>query len=102
MFLHGYQVLNFPEGHHSLDPILWASILEDSKLSGVLGIQGWIVWIHEKLLLNQLRIFRMGPSIFSIFFIMETNGMGGGKFLRTEGGKEVEALKSLVIAIFLM
>jgi hypothetical protein len=28
------------------------SILEDSKLSGVLGASSWVVWIHEKLQLN--------------------------------------------------
>jgi hypothetical protein len=38
-----HQVLNLTEGHHPLDPILWASIIEDSKLSGVLGIQCWVV-----------------------------------------------------------
>jgi hypothetical protein len=26
-----HQVLNITEGHHPNDPILWASILEDSK-----------------------------------------------------------------------
>jgi hypothetical protein len=36
-FLHGHQVLNLMGGHHPLDPQLWASILEDRKLSGVLG-----------------------------------------------------------------
>jgi hypothetical protein len=38
-FLHGHQLLNLTEGHHPLDPLLWASILEDSKLSGVLGVK---------------------------------------------------------------
>jgi hypothetical protein len=36
-FLHGHQLLNLTQDHHPLDPILWASILEDIKLSGVLG-----------------------------------------------------------------
>jgi hypothetical protein len=48
-FLHGHQVLNVTESHHPLDPILWASILEDTKLSGILGASSWVVWIHEKL-----------------------------------------------------
>jgi hypothetical protein len=52
--------LNLSEGHHPLDPLLWASILEDGKVSGVLG--GWNVWIHEKL---------------TIYFTLETKGMGG-------------------------
>jgi hypothetical protein len=48
-FLHGHQVLNFMKDHHPLDPVLWASILEDRKLSGVLGTSSWVVWINEKL-----------------------------------------------------
>jgi hypothetical protein len=60
-FLHGHQVLNLTEGHHPLDPILWASILEDSKLSGVLVTSGWVVWIHEKLQLDPLRLVRFRP-----------------------------------------
>jgi hypothetical protein len=58
-FLHGHQVLNLMEVHHPLDPILWASILEDSKLSGVLGTSSWVVWIHEKLQLDPLRLVRI-------------------------------------------
>jgi hypothetical protein len=60
-FLHGHQVLNLMERHHPLDPVLRASILEDSKLSGVLGIQGWLVWIHEELQLDPLKLVRVRP-----------------------------------------
>jgi hypothetical protein len=35
-YLQEHQVLNLTEGHHPLDPILWASNLEDIKLSGKL------------------------------------------------------------------
>jgi hypothetical protein len=80
MFLHGHEVLNLTEGNHSLDPILWASILEDSKLSGVLG--GWVIWIHEKLQLDPLILVRIRPSTLSIFFILETKGMGGGDLVQ--------------------
>jgi hypothetical protein len=45
-FLHGHQVFNLTEGHHPLGPILWASILEDIKLLGVIGAKYWVVWIH--------------------------------------------------------
>jgi hypothetical protein len=78
-FLHGYQVLNLTEGHHPLDPILWASILEDSKLSELLGASSWVVWIHEKLQLDPLRLVRVSsvPSTLSIFFTLETKEMGG-------------------------
>jgi hypothetical protein len=55
-FLHEYQVLNLIEGHHPLDPFLWASILEDNKLLGVLGNSGWVIWNHEKLQLDPLRL----------------------------------------------
>jgi hypothetical protein len=58
-FLHGHQFLNLPEGHHPLDPMFWASILEDSKLSGVLGASSWIVWIHEKLQIFPFRLVRV-------------------------------------------
>jgi hypothetical protein len=44
------------EGYHPLDPVLWASIFEDRKLSGVLGTSIFVVWIHEKLQLDPLRI----------------------------------------------
>jgi hypothetical protein len=60
-FLHGHQVLNLTEGHHPLDPILWVSILEDSKLSGVLGASSLFVWIHEKIQLDPLRLVRFSP-----------------------------------------
>jgi hypothetical protein len=62
-FLHGHQVLNLTEGNHPLDPVLWdpASILEDSKLLRVLGISSWVVWIHEKLQLDPLRLVSVRP-----------------------------------------
>jgi hypothetical protein len=40
--LQGHQILNLTEDHHPLDPVLWASIIEDSKMSGEFGIQGWV------------------------------------------------------------
>jgi hypothetical protein len=39
----------------------FASILEDSKLSGVLGIQGWVVRIHEEVQLDPLRLVYVRP-----------------------------------------
>jgi hypothetical protein len=47
------------EGHHPLDPLLWASILEDRKLLGVFG--GWVFWIHEELQLDPLRLVLVSP-----------------------------------------
>jgi hypothetical protein len=81
-FLHGHQVLNLTEGHHPLDPLLWdpAFILEDIKLTGVLGASSWFVWIHEKLQLDPLRLVSVRPIhlVMSTFFTLETKGMGGG------------------------
>jgi hypothetical protein len=65
------------KGHHPLDPLLWASILEDIKLSGVLGIQGWVVWIHEKIQLDPLRVVRVRP-INLVYLLHLGNKRNGG------------------------
>jgi hypothetical protein len=83
-----FQVLNLMEGHHPLNPHLWLSILEDSKLSGVLG--GWIVWIHEELQLDPLRVICIRP--IHIVHLLHLGNKGGG-FLRTEGGTVAEDLE---------
>jgi hypothetical protein len=103
-FFHGHHVLNLTEGHHPFDPSLWdpASILEDSKLSGVLGASSWVVWIHEELQLDPLILAHIGSSTLSIFFTLETKGMGGGGFSRTEGGKAAADLENLLMAIVLI
>jgi hypothetical protein len=41
------------------NPLGIASILEDSKLSRLVG--RWIVWINEKLQLDPLRLIRIRP-----------------------------------------
>jgi hypothetical protein len=58
-FFQGHQELNLTEGHQALDSLLWAPILGDSKLCGVLG--DWVVWIHEEFQLDSLRIVRVKP-----------------------------------------
>jgi hypothetical protein len=97
-FFHENQVLNLTEDHHPLDPIHWELILEVSKLSGVL--EDWVFWIHEKIQLDQLGLVSMRPINFVHLLHLgnKRNGKGGG-FLRTEGGKEVEDLKNLLMAI---
>jgi hypothetical protein len=50
------QVLNLTEGHQPLDPLLWKSILEDSKVSEVLGTSSWVVWILEECYLDPLSL----------------------------------------------
>jgi hypothetical protein len=52
-----HQDLSLTEVHHSFDPLLWESILEGINLSIMLG--GWIIWIHEKLQLDPLRLVRV-------------------------------------------
>jgi hypothetical protein len=98
-FLHGHQVLNLTEGHHPLDPILWASILEDSKLLGVLGTSSWVVCIHEKLQLDPLRLVRIRPINLVHLLHLGNKGNWGGGFWRTEGGKAAVDLENLLMAI---
>jgi hypothetical protein len=96
-FLHGHQVLNLTEGHHPHDLGI-ASILEDIKLSGVLGTSGWVIWIHEKLQLDPLRLVRVRPfNLVNIIHLgNKRNGVG---FLHTQGGKAAEDLENLLMAI---
>jgi hypothetical protein len=90
-----HQVLNLTEGHHPLDPILWASIFEDSKLSGVLG--GWVVWIHEKVQLDPLRLVRIRP--INVVHLLHLGNKGMGGFLLTEGDKAEADLENLLMFI---
>jgi hypothetical protein len=97
MLLHGHQVLNLTEGHHPLDPVFWVSILEDRKLSGVLGIQGWVVWIHEELQLDPLRLVRVRP--IKLDHLLHLGKKTNGGFSRTEGGKAAADLENLLMVI---
>jgi hypothetical protein len=98
-FLHGYQVLNLTEGHHPLDPILWASILEHSKLLGVLG--AWVVWIHEKLQLDSLRLVCIRPiNLVHILHLGNKRNEGEEGFSHTEGDKAAADSENLLIAFF--
>jgi hypothetical protein len=75
------------------------SILEDSKLSGVLEIQGWVVWIHEKLQFDPLRLIRIRAiNLFHLLQLGNKRNRKGG-LLRTEGGKAAVDLENLLIAI---
>jgi hypothetical protein len=99
-FVHGHQVLNLTEGHHPLDPILWASILEDSKLSRGLLDLSWVIWIHEKLQLDPLRLVRVRPiKLVHLLHLGNKRNEGGGAFSRTEGGKAAADLENLLMAI---
>jgi hypothetical protein len=46
-FLEWKQVLNIIEGHQPIDPLLWSSILENSKVLVVLGISSNAASVHE-------------------------------------------------------
>jgi hypothetical protein len=96
-FLHGCQVLNLPEDHHPLDPLLWASILEYRKLSGVLETLRWVIWIHEKLQLDPLRLVLVSP--ISLVHLLHLGNKRNGGFSPTEGGKTAEDLENLLISI---
>jgi hypothetical protein len=96
-FLHGHQVLNLTEGHHPLDPLVWASILEDSKLSGVLGTSSWVVWIYEGLYFDPLRLVRIRP--ISLVHLLHLGNKRNGGFSRKERGKEAEDLENLLVTI---
>jgi hypothetical protein len=100
-FIHGHQVLNVTEGHHPLDPIFWdpASILEDSKLSGVLGASSWVVWIYEKLQVDPLRLVRISPINLAHLLHLGNKRNGGGKVLDHRRRKAAADLENLLMAI---
>jgi hypothetical protein len=87
MCLHEHQVLNLSEGHHPLDPLLWASILEDGKLLGVLG--GWAIWIHEVLQLDPLRNICIRPiNLVHLLHLGNERNMGGGSCAQKEAKQQ--------------
>jgi hypothetical protein len=101
-FLHGHQVLNLTEGHHPLDAILWAPVLDYRKLSGVLGALSWVVWIDEKLQIDPIRLVRVRRQAHQPYPSSSPwkQKEWGGELSLTEGGKAAEDLKSLLISIF--
>jgi hypothetical protein len=64
------------EDHHPLDPLLWASIIEDSNLKGVIGDQ--VIWIHEELQLDPLRLVCVSPIHFVHLLHLQNKRNGGG------------------------
>jgi hypothetical protein len=92
-FLHGHQVLNLTEGHHPHDPIFWASILKDSKVSGVLGISSWVVWIPKKLQLDPLRLVGIRP-INLVHLLHLVNKRNGGGSCAQKEAKQRRILKT--------
>jgi hypothetical protein len=81
--------------YQSLDPILWASILEDRYVLVVLGT--WI-WFLESMknsnLINSV-LSSSCPSILTIFFILGTKGKGvRGEILAQRRRKKVEYLET--------
>jgi hypothetical protein len=98
-FLHGHQVLNLTEGYHPLDPVLWASILEDSELSRVLGTSGCVTLICKQHQFDPIRLVRIRPINLVHLLHLGNEWNGGMGFLRTEEGKEVENMENLLMAI---
>jgi hypothetical protein len=98
--LHGHQVLNLTEDHHPLNPALCRSILEDSKLSGVLIVSYWVVWIHEKLQLDPLRLFRV--SAINLFHLLHLGNKRNGGVLvhrRRQAAADLETLLMSIVRI---
>jgi hypothetical protein len=93
--LHRHQVLNLTEDYHPLDPLLLSSILEDSKLSGLLG--GWFIWIHEKLKFDPLQFVFIRPInlVHLLHLGNKRNGVLARKSRQSSGRFE-----NLLIAIF--
>jgi hypothetical protein len=69
---------------------------------GVLLIQGWIIWIHEKLQLDPLRLVCVRLVNLVHLLLLGQKRNGGRGFLCTEGGKAVEDLENLLMAIVLI
>jgi hypothetical protein len=85
--------------NQALDPILWdpTSILEDNKLLGVLGIQGWVVGIHEKLQLDPPRLVCI--IHINLVHLLHLGNKRNGGFLPTEGDKAAADFESLLMSI---
>jgi hypothetical protein len=60
------------------NPLKNVSILEDSKLSGVLGTSEWVVLIHEKLQLDPICLFYIRP-INLVYLLHLGNKRKGGR-----------------------
>jgi hypothetical protein len=86
-FFQKHQVLHLTEGHNPLYPILWESILKDSKVSGVLGASNWIIWIHEELQLDPLSLVCVRHFKLVHILHIESTIIGEGAISRIEGGK---------------
>jgi hypothetical protein len=98
-FLQGHQFFNLTEDHHPRNSILWdpTSIIEDSKLSGVLGASSWVVWIHDKLQLDPLRLVHIRS--INLFHLLHLGNKRNGERSHTEGGKTAEFLVNLLMAV---
>jgi hypothetical protein len=70
------------------DPILWASILEDRKLSGVFG--GYVIWILEEFKFDLIRIFHV--RLIHLVHLLHLVNKKGRAISFIEGGKATEDL----------
>jgi hypothetical protein len=68
------------------NPLGIASILEDGKLSGVIGASSWVVWIHEKFQLDPLILVRIRTInlVHLLHLGNKRNGGGGGSRAQKE------------------
>jgi hypothetical protein len=63
--------------NESLNLLLWASILEDIKVSGVLRASSWVVWIYEELHLDQFHLVWVMPINLFYLLHLESKSIGG-------------------------
>jgi hypothetical protein len=85
------------EGHHPLDPLLWASILRYTKVLGVIG--GWVIWIHKEFQLDPLSLVHVRHINLVHLLHIGNKRNGGEGFSLTEGDKAAEDLENLLMAI---
>jgi hypothetical protein len=66
---------------------------------GVLGASSWVVWIHEKLQLDPIRLVRVRTINLVHLLHLGNKRKWKGELLCTEEGKVAENLKNLLMAI---
>jgi hypothetical protein len=79
------------ENHEEIDQLLLTSILEYSKLSGVIG--DWVILIHDKVQIDPLRLVCIKCIHLVHLLQFKNKRNGGGDFLAAED------LENLLVAI---
>jgi hypothetical protein len=98
-FIHNSnQLLNLTERYQHNKYLIHSSEYPSLKISNFRGYSGLSGSMQNfNLIYSDLSV--SGPPTFSIFFTLETKGMGAGGFLCTEGGRSAEDLENLLMDI---